>query len=67
MAEKSTLPLPLPPEEYDMADQSFTRRTIEQSLQDLNQEVGNLKRLHESGVSRAIKRHQFLLMGMKHG
>ena len=66
MAEKSTIPLPIPSEDYNFDDQSFTRRTIEQAIQDINQEIGNLKTLQQSGVSKAIKRHSFLLMGMKH-
>ena len=66
MAEKTSIPLPLASEQYDQAEESFTRRTIEEALDDLNQEV-NLKRLHESGVSKAVRRHQFLLMGVKHG
>ena len=67
MAEKSTIPLPVPSEDYNFDDQSFTRRTIEQAIQDINQEIGNLKTLQQSGVSKAIKRHSFLLMGMQHG
>ncbi len=67
MAEKTSIPLPLALEQYDQAEESFTRRTIEEALDDLNSEVGNLKKLHESGVSKAVRRHQFLLMGVKHG
>ena len=67
MAEKTSIPLPLASEQYDLAEESFTRRTIEEALDDLNSEVGNLKKLHESGVSKAVRRHQFLLMGVKHG
>ena len=67
MAEKTSIPLPLASDQYDQAEESFTRRTIEEALDDLNSEVGNLKKLHESGVSKAVRRHQFLLMGVKHG
>ena len=46
MAEKTSIPLPLASEQYDQAEESFTRRTIEEALDDLNSEVGNLKTLH---------------------
>ena len=67
MAEKTTIPLPLALSEYDEVNESITRRTLEQSIQDINSEIGNLKRLQESIVSKSIRRHQFLLMGVKHG
>tara|TARA_R100001440_G_scaffold21971_2_gene35842 strand:- start:28 stop:231 length:204 start_codon:yes stop_codon:yes gene_type:complete len=67
MADKTTVPLPLASTEYDELNESITRRTLEQSIQDLNSEIGNLKRLQESIASKSIRRHQFLLMGVKHG
>tara|TARA_R100000458_G_scaffold47575_1_gene46391 strand:- start:180 stop:383 length:204 start_codon:yes stop_codon:yes gene_type:complete len=67
MAEKSNTPLPLASQEYDESNEAITRRTIEQAMQDLNSEIGTLKKMQQSGVSKAIKRHQFLLMGAKHG
>ena len=67
MAEKSSIPLPVPTPEYDVNDQAFTRRTIEQNIQDLNQEIGTLKTMQQSGVSKALKRHIFLIMGTKSG
>jgi len=67
MADKTTVPLPLASTEYDELNESITRRTLEQAIQDLNSEVGNLKRLQESIASKSIRRHQFLLMGVKHG
>tara|TARA_R100000152_G_C6673230_1_gene109013 strand:+ start:327 stop:530 length:204 start_codon:yes stop_codon:yes gene_type:complete len=67
MAEKSSIPLPVASSEYSESNESITRRTIEQALQDLNAEIGTLKKMQQSGVSKAIKRHQFLLMGVKHG
>ncbi len=67
MAEKSTIPLPIANIEYDEVNEAVTRRTIEQAFQDINAEIGTLKTMQQSGVSKAIRRHQFLLMGVKHG
>ena len=67
MAEKSNIPLPLASLEYDENNEAITRRTIEQAFQDINSEIRTLKTMHQSVVSKAIRRHQFLLMGVKHG
>ena len=63
MAEKTTIPLPLPSSEYDEVNEAITRRTIEQAIQDVNSEVGTVKTMQQSSVSKSIRRHQFLLMG----
>jgi len=63
MAEKTTIPLPLPNSEYDEVNEAITRRTIEQAIQDVNSEVGTVKTMQQSSVSKSIRRHQFLLMG----
>ncbi len=67
MAEKTSVPLPLANQEYDEINEAITRRTIEQAFQDINSEIGTLKTMQQSGVSKAIRKHQFLLMGVKHG
>tara|TARA_R100000995_G_C3472188_1_gene118909 strand:+ start:1281 stop:1484 length:204 start_codon:yes stop_codon:yes gene_type:complete len=67
MAEKTTIPLPIATQEYDEGNESITRRTIEQTFQDINAEIGTLKGMQQSVASKAIRRHQFLLMGVKHG
>ena len=67
MAEKSTIPLPIPTPEYDVNDQAFTRRMIEQSIEDLNQEIGTLKTMQQSGASKALKINIFLIMATKGG
>ena len=67
MAERTTIPLPLATLEYDEQNESVTRRTVEQAIQDLHSEIGALKKLQESIASKAVRRHQFLLMGVKHG
>ena len=67
MAEKSNITLPLASLEYDENNEAITRRTIEQAFQDINSEIRTLKTMQQSVVSKAIRRHQFLLMGVKHG
>ena len=48
-------------------NEAITRRNIEQGFQDINSEVGATKRIQDPVTSKAIRRHQFLLMGAKHG
>jgi len=67
MAEKTTVPLPLATPEYDGVNEAITRRNIEQAIQDVNSELGAVKRAQDTITSKAIRRHQFLLMGVKHG
>ena len=67
MAAKTSLPLPLPSIEYNQSDEADTRRLIEQTIQDINNDIGNTQDLSQSNISKAIRRHQFLLMGVKHG
>jgi hypothetical protein len=67
MSKKSLKPLPIPSPEYDYANESLTREQLENSIQSLQNEVFNLKRMQESITSKSVKRHQFLLMGVKHG
>jgi|TARA_Y100000114_G_scaffold53852_1_gene49178 hypothetical protein len=67
MAEKTNIPLPLASSEYDEMNEAITRRNIEQGFQDINSEVGATKRIQDPVTSKAIRRHQFLLMGAKHG
>ena len=65
MAEKTSIPLLIPNPEYNQENELLTRRTIEQAIQDLNSEIGAVKRMQQSIVSKAVKRQQFLLMGAK--
>ena len=67
MAEKTNIPLPLASSEYDEMNEAITRRNIEQGFQDINSEVGATKRIQDPVTSKAIRRHQSLLMGAKHG
>jgi len=67
MANPKSIALPLAQQEYSSADEAVTRRILEQAIQDLAIEVDKLQRLQSVVVSKGLKRHQFLLMGMKHG
>ena len=65
MAAKSSPPLPLPETEYQLENEFVTRRTIEQIIQDIFNDLANVDTLRTASLSKAIKRHQFLLMGTK--
>ena len=67
MANPKSIALPLAQQEYSSVDEAVTRRIIEQAVQDLAIELDKLQRLQSVVVSKGLKRHQFLLMGMKHG
>ena len=67
MADIKTVALPIPSSEYDSVDEAVTRRVIEQAVEDLSTKIIRVQRLQETVVSKAMKRHQFLLMGVKHG
>lgn len=41
MADKSAVPLPITTPEYDELNETITRRTIEQTFQDINSDIGN--------------------------
>ena len=55
------------PIDYEQQDQFILRRTIEQGMEDIHQEIGGSKRLQNSISSKSIRRHQFLLMGVTGG
>ena len=65
MASKSAPPLPLPLPDYELINEQITRRTIEQLFQDVFTEINGLESIKTSAASKAVKRHQFLLMGAK--
>tara|TARA_A100000172_G_scaffold66855_1_gene46486 strand:- start:1301 stop:1504 length:204 start_codon:yes stop_codon:yes gene_type:complete len=67
MADKSAIPLPITTPEYEELNESITRRTIEQTFQDINSDIGSSKRKQDSVSSKATRRHQFLLMGVTGG
>ena len=67
MADIRTLTLPLSSIEYDANNESVTRRIIEQAIEDLNVKIITVQKMKSTATSKAFKRNQFLLMGMKHG
>ena len=67
MADIKTIVLPTPNPEYDSNDEAVTRRVIEQAVEDLTVKITRIQRLQEVMTSKAMRRHQFLLMGVKHG
>ena len=60
-----TLPLPLP--EYNKDDEATTRKIIEQAIETLATNLKKLEQLESNVISNAIRKKQFLLMGVKHG
>ena len=56
-------PLPVPTPEYDVNNEATTRRTIEQALDQIENDVNLAKTQGDKPVSLAMRRFQFLLMG----
>ena len=67
MADIRTIALPVADLEYNSNDEAQTRRILEQAIEDLNVRITNIQRMQSTITSKASKRHQFLLMGLKHG
>tara|TARA_B100001248_G_scaffold144862_1_gene108744 strand:- start:275 stop:481 length:207 start_codon:yes stop_codon:yes gene_type:complete len=65
MASKSSPPLPLPLADYELVNEQITRRTIEQLFQDVFNDISGVEDLKSAAGSKALRRHQFLLMGVK--
>ena len=56
-------PLPVPAPEYDVANEAITRRTVEQALDQIENDVELAKTQGDKPGSLAMRRFQFLLMG----
>ena len=67
MADIKNIALPIPSLEYDNNNEAVTRRTLEQAIQDLNNKIITVQKMQSPVTSKASKKHQFLLMGIKHG
>tara|TARA_R100001530_G_scaffold99229_2_gene68982 strand:+ start:379 stop:579 length:201 start_codon:yes stop_codon:yes gene_type:complete len=59
--------LPLPSAEYDHVDQQVTRRITEQAIETISSRLSSIEKLDSNQLSNAIRKKQFLLMGVKHG
>ena len=62
-----TRPLPVAPLEYLARDEQITRRTIENSFEDLESKVDANRNKTNKNSSLALRRFQFLLMGASSG
>tara|TARA_R100000773_G_C4127281_1_gene59812 strand:+ start:316 stop:519 length:204 start_codon:yes stop_codon:yes gene_type:complete len=67
MANPKSIVLPIPKQEYDVTEEALSRRITEQAIEDLAVQIRRLSKLQDVVSSKAVKRQQFLLMGMKHG
>ena len=67
MADIKTIALPLPNQEFDRNNEAVTRRLIEQAIEEINIKITLINRMKSTTISKASRRQQFLLMGMKHG
>ena len=67
MADIRTIALPVADLEYNSNEEAQTRRILEQAIEDINVRITNIQRMQSTITSKASKRHQFLLMGLKHG
>ncbi len=56
-------PLPVPTPEYDVNNEAITRRTIEQAMDQIENDVNLAKTQGDKSGSLAMRRFQFLLMG----
>ena len=63
MAQSRVVPLPVAAEEYDFRNEATTRVQIEQSLQEVKNDVVLAKTQGDKEGSLAMRRFQFLLMG----
>ncbi len=67
MADIKTIALPLPSEEFDANSEAVTRRLIEEAIEEINTKITLINRMKSTTISKASRRQQFLLMGIKHG
>jgi len=53
--------------EYEEADESVTRRTIEQNFQDIASDMHDVKTQNDSDGSLSLRKYQFLFLGASNG
>jgi|TARA_R110000787_G_scaffold62359_2_gene141082 hypothetical protein len=67
MAIKSYRGLSAAPYEYEGADESVSRRTIEQNFQDVASDINNVKTQNDKDGSLSLRKYQFLFLGASNG
>tara|TARA_R100000544_G_C2221583_1_gene57905 strand:+ start:771 stop:968 length:198 start_codon:yes stop_codon:yes gene_type:complete len=63
MSGSKTTPLPIPKVDYDQQEEAFTRRTIELTIDQMENDIVLAKSQGDKIGSLAMRRFQFLLMG----
>ena len=63
MALKRAKPLPVAPQEYNQNNEDFTRRIIQNNVQELRVDLENVRGQTDKDATLALRRNQFLLMG----
>jgi hypothetical protein len=67
MTIKSYRALSSAPSEYEEADESISRRTIEQNFQDVASDVYDAKTQNDKEGSLSLRKYQFLFLGASNG
>jgi|TARA_R110000823_G_scaffold170792_1_gene303358 hypothetical protein len=67
MPIKSYRALNSAPSEYEEADESVSRRTIEQNFQDVATDVNDVKTQNDKDGSLSLRKYQFLFLGASNG
>ena len=63
MRTSNVFPLPITPTGWEYQNEQTLRRTIEQHLQNLRDDVIEIRDKTDKEASLSLRRHQFLLMG----
>jgi hypothetical protein len=67
MRSSEHMSLPLSQPQYDQSNEQLTRRTIEQFMQELRNDIQNTQNNKDKEASIGKRRFQFLLMGAANG
>ena len=67
MPLKTYRPLNNAPEEYEVFDESMSRRTIEQNFDDVSSDINAVKTQTDKDSSLSLRKYQFLLLGASNG
>lgn len=63
MRSSEQMVLPVAEFDYERENEQIARRTVEQFLADLRNDVVEIRDASDKDASLALRRHQFLLMG----